>query len=86
MKYRSRTEISAQMLEIALKGAIKTKIMYRAYLSHAQMKEYLEVLLANGLMELHENQTYTTTEKGMRFLMIYRELDQLSPKLSTGGL
>ena len=85
MKYRSRTEISAQMLEIALEGAIKTKIMYRAFLSHAQMKEYLEVLLANGLMELDESQTFRTTEKGKRFLMIYRELDQLSPKLSTGG-
>ena len=33
MKYRSRTDIAAAMLEIALDGAIKTKIMYKAFLS-----------------------------------------------------
>ena len=41
MKYRSRTDIVSQILEAANGGATKTKIMYEAYLSYAQPKEYL---------------------------------------------
>ena len=44
MKYRSRTDIAAAILEIALDGSIKTKITYRAFLSFPQLKEYLSVL------------------------------------------
>jgi predicted transcriptional regulator len=39
MKYRSRTEIVAMILEAANGGATKTKIMYRAFLSYEQLKE-----------------------------------------------
>jgi predicted transcriptional regulator len=46
MKYRSRTDIVAQILEAASgEGANKTKIMYKAYLSHDQLKEYLSILM-----------------------------------------
>jgi predicted transcriptional regulator len=83
MKYRNRTEITSQMLEVAMGGATKTKIMYRSFLSFAQMKEYLEVLLANGLLELDENHVFRTTDKGTKFLKIYQELDRLAPRIST---
>ena len=45
MKYRSRTDIVALILEAANGRATKTKIMYKAFLSYAQLKEYLTVLL-----------------------------------------
>jgi predicted transcriptional regulator len=35
MKYRSRTEIVAMILDAANGGATKTKIMYKAFLSYA---------------------------------------------------
>jgi predicted transcriptional regulator len=50
MKNRSRTELASYILEAANGGATKTKIMYKAYLSYAQLKEYLAVLIENGLM------------------------------------
>lgn len=51
MKYRSRTDIIGQILDAANGGgAIKTKIMYQAYLSYAQLKEYLTVLTERGLL------------------------------------
>jgi predicted transcriptional regulator len=40
MKYRSRTDIVAMILDAANGGATKTKIMYKAYLSYAQLEEY----------------------------------------------
>ncbi|MFL6318178.1 MAG: winged helix-turn-helix domain-containing protein [Nitrososphaeraceae archaeon] len=75
MKYRSRTEIVAMILEAANGGATKTKIMYRAFLSYAQLKEYLSVLIANDLMDYLESpQIYKTTEKGLSFLKMNNEI------------
>ena len=75
MKYRSRTDIASQMLTAANGGASKTKIMYKAFLSYAQLSEYISVLIANELLEYDQNrQTYKTTEKGLRFLKIYNQI------------
>ncbi len=74
MKYRSRTDITAQILEAANGGVTKTKIMYKAFLSYAQLKEYL---IENGLLEYIEGeQVYKTTDKGNRFLKIYNQIGE----------
>jgi predicted transcriptional regulator len=78
MKYRSRTDIAALILQAANGGAAKTKIMYRAFLSYAQLKEYLAVLLENGLVEyLGAEQIFKTTDKGSRFLHLYGQVGNL---------
>jgi predicted transcriptional regulator len=64
MKYRGRTEMLATMLEVANGRATKTKIMYNAYLSYNQLKDYISVLIENNLLEyIEKTQTYKTTEK-----------------------
>jgi predicted transcriptional regulator len=85
MKYRSRTEIVGLILEAANGGgATKTKIMYKAFLSFAQLREYLTTLQDNGLIEYEGGmQTYRTTEKGMRLLDIYEQMHELAPPLTT---
>ena len=78
MKYRSRTDIAAAILEISLDGAIKTKIMYKAFLSFPQLKEYLGVLTAKELLEhLASEQKYRTTDKGKQYLKMYKDVGQL---------
>ena len=78
LKYRSRTEIVAMILEAANGGATKTKIMYKAFLSYAQLREYLAVLIENGLLEYMEGtQTYKTTAKGLNFLKMHSEIGEL---------
>ena len=78
MKYRSRTEIVAMILEAANGGATKTKIMYKAFLSYAQLREYLSVLIENSLLEyLEGNQKYKTTEKGLNLLKMHNEMGEL---------
>ena len=78
MKYRSRTEIVSMILEAANGGATKTKIMYKAFLSYAQLKEYLSVLIENNLIEYLEGmQTYKTTEKGLNLLKMHNEIGEL---------
>ena len=84
---RHRTEIIAQILEVVNdgssssggEGVTRTKIMYKAFLSYAQLKEYLAILTHNGLLSFDiGTQTFKTTEKGLRFLKAYGQLDQLT--------
>jgi predicted transcriptional regulator len=79
MKYRSRTDIVSQILDAASGGSTKTRIMYKAYLSYAQLKEYLSILVENGLLVYEEQeQKYRTTEKGNKFIKAYQHMDMLS--------
>jgi predicted transcriptional regulator len=77
MKYRSRTEIASQILEAANGGATKTKIMYKAFLSYSQLREYLGVLVHNDLLANNTPGNYKTTDKGLHFLDITRKMDGL---------
>jgi predicted transcriptional regulator len=75
MKYRSRLDIAADILNAANDGVIKTKIMYLAYLSFDQVKEYISTLTANGLLEFDAKQrVFKTTNKGREFLAKYKKL------------
>ncbi|HSF00105.1 MAG TPA: winged helix-turn-helix domain-containing protein [Nitrososphaeraceae archaeon] len=75
MKYRRRTEIVGNILDAANGRATKTKIMYKAFLSYAQLKEYLSVLIENNLLEyLEGTKTYKTTEKGLNYLKMHMQL------------
>jgi predicted transcriptional regulator len=78
MKYRSRTEIVSSILDAANGRATKTKIMYIAFLSYVQLKEYLSVLIENNLLEyLEGTRIFRTTEKGLNFLTMHNEMEEL---------
>jgi predicted transcriptional regulator len=79
MIYRSRTEIVANILDAANgEGTTKTKIMYKAFLSYVQLKEYLSVLMENSLIEyLDGTHEFKTTEKGLNYLKMHSEIGEL---------
>jgi predicted transcriptional regulator len=81
MKYRSRSDIVGLLLDAANGGgATKTKLMYKSYLSFNHLREYLALLVENGLIEYEEGmRTYRTTEKGLRLLHIQNKLDEIAP-------
>ena len=78
MKYPSRTEIVAMILDSANGGATKTNIMYKSFLSYTQLREYLSILIENHLLEYYgDNKILRTTEKGLKFLEIHNEIGEL---------
>ena len=78
MGNRSRTEIVGNILDAANGGATNTKIMYIAFLSFNQLKEYLSILIENNLIEyLDGTKTFKTTEKGLNFLKMHNEIGEL---------
>jgi predicted transcriptional regulator len=79
-KYRSRSDIVYQILISAkeLDGITQTRIMYKSYLSYAQMKEYLKLLIDSELLEhIPESKTYRTTAKGMKMIETYSRMNEL---------
>ena len=80
MKHRSKEEIAALVLEaiVNTNRPTQTMIMYKAYLTHVQLKEFLASLTEKGLIEYHNlERIYTIREKGMHFLEVYNQFNQL---------
>jgi predicted transcriptional regulator len=80
-KYRNRTEIIHDILQTARNdgnGVGKTRIMYSAFLSYNQIKEYLTVLIDNSLLHYDlSTQKFKLTEKGLNFLQLCEKLGDL---------
>jgi len=78
VKYRSRTDIIAMILQAAINGATKTRIMYGAYLSYAQVKEYLSFLIEKDLIRREEGTgVYKLTQKGVQLLRVYEDISDM---------
>ena len=57
------------ILQASMGGATKTHLMYGAYLSFAQIQEYLEFMQGKELIVYEAGvQNYKLTEKGLHFL------------------
>jgi predicted transcriptional regulator len=58
--------------------------MYKSFLSYAQLKEYFTMLIENGLIEYEDGilNMYRTTEKGLRLLKIYNQIEEIVPQIS----
>jgi predicted transcriptional regulator len=73
---RSRLETIHLILELALKGILKTHIMYRANLSHQQLNKYMNLLLEHQLLQ-RQQKLYVTTETGRAFIHTFHEIQAI---------
>jgi predicted transcriptional regulator len=52
--------------------------MYKAFLSFPQLKEYLGLLMAKGLLEyIPTDHEYRTTDKGKQFMRLYKDVGHM---------
>jgi len=66
------------ILQAAINGATKTRIMYGAYLSYAQVKEYLSFLMEKELIRYEEGSAiYKLTQKGVQLLHVYEDISDM---------
>ncbi len=81
--YRDRTELVTSVLEVINGRSLNaSQIMYRSFLSYAQMKQYVSILIDAGLIrttyqEENRRRTYRITDKGLMFLHLHNQLDEL---------
>ena len=83
MRNRQKDEIMRDILQTAQGGAGITKIMFHAYLTHGQAKEYSQHLLESGLLELDGDSSsmkqYRTTHKGIEYLAAIETMSDMLP-------
>lgn len=70
---RSSADICADILSVAVNGAKKSHIVYKANLNFRIVKGYISTLVSGGLLT-PEDDRYYSTEKGVEFLKRYRAL------------
>ena len=81
MKHRSRNDIIFEILKTSVNGKSKTNIMYEAFISFNQLKEYLDFMLGKRLLEYTPgNRLYFTTAKGKEFLRMYEDIEGMMKK------
>jgi predicted transcriptional regulator len=70
MHYRERHEIIAAMLRTIIDsgtaGTSRTPLMYRSFLSYAQLKGYLPILLIKGLIKEYPPQNDLEKDEELR--------------------
>ena len=88
---RSKLEMYVDILKVlAQKGPLKlTHIMYKANVNCSVLKEYLDFLTKQGLVEERilrkEKTVYAITQRGVTVLKQFRELKQVLPIIGETG-
>jgi predicted transcriptional regulator len=80
-RYRTKTEILAEFLQAASvhNGISRTHLMYNTFVPHRQVKEYLRVVVQNGLLDYDGlTRIYKTTEKGLNVIELCEKLQELT--------
>jgi PAS domain S-box-containing protein len=79
-KPRDLVDIYADILRAANGGISKTRLVSRANLNFPRLEKYLDILVEEGLLEVKDgpSPTYSTSEKGLKFLERYEELKSLT--------
>jgi predicted transcriptional regulator len=68
----------AEILNLCRKPQTKTQVMYATNLSYATLQSYLSQLKSGALLEVrHSIARYATTEKGLKYLEKWSELQKL---------
>ena len=71
---RNSLDVSVDILEAALGGANKTRIVYKSNLNFEIVKGYMRNLMGNGLLEVNDDGKFVTTKSGLKFVRDYRNL------------
>lgn len=74
--HRSKNEITADILNASKDKPIgKTRLMYTAYISSVQSREYIAELMERKLLSYDEyNRTFQVTDTGVKFLKLHNEM------------
>jgi len=78
---RGTNDIIADILLLCGSWNKKTKVMYKANLSHQMLKFYLWHLVELGLLEESSDMKFRTTERGREFLSHYQSMTRLLARL-----
>ena len=81
IKYRSRTDVMAAILEATTSGkATRSSIYNKSFLNYERFRSIMSFLIEKEFIEMsgnEDNRLYRATEKGLHFLRIYNNMREL---------
>jgi len=79
MQNRQKDEIIRDILAVCNGGSVISRIMFHAYISHAQAKAYLGELIEKGLVEtdIFSSRKYIATSKGIEYLQGLERMSEM---------
>ena len=81
IKYRSRTDVMAAILEATTSGkATRSSIYNKSFLNYERFRAIMSFLIEKEFIEMSGNEDsrlYRATEKGLHFLRIYNNMREL---------
>lgn len=79
MRRRPEHMIILEMLDVCVKGSSKTRIVYRANLNFKTIIPYLDLLIANGFLNVRKERLtiYETTPKGLALLDYLKQVQNM---------
>jgi predicted transcriptional regulator len=85
--YRDKTELIESILKAVNGRSLSaSQIMHKSFLSYAQMKQYVSLLIDAGLIKYEQGnrrRAYKITDTGLRFLHLHSQLGELLTNLSS---
>jgi len=82
---RGRLEISADILKVAMDGAKKSHIVYKANLNFELGTKYLDQLRSYGLIQgpSDRDRAFHTTKRGVGYIKHFEDLQELRGEANT---
>ena len=78
MHNRSRSEIIIDILNaISNNSELRTTVMYKCRLNHAQLKKHVQFLKERGLIEEDNDGKWACSEKGRAYLSAYTAAERI---------
>lgn len=83
MNNRQRDEIVRDILTVCngTEGIVISRVMFHAYITHAQARRYLADMIENGLIEtdIFNSRVYRATSKGLEYLAGLQQMSEFLP-------
>lgn len=74
---RSKEEIIAELIKVALSPVKQTRIMYKANMSYSQMKYYLQFLQEKEMLVNDGEGQWLATAKGREYLRLFNQFQEV---------
>jgi predicted transcriptional regulator len=79
-KRRGREEIMYEILSAAIEPVTRTRLIYASFLSNAELRQYITMLLEHGMLEMDQitKTRFKVTEEGRKFLRLYENIMRIT--------
>lgn len=87
-KRRGKEEIMYEILSAAVEPVTRTRLIYASFLSNAELRQYITLLLENRMLEVDPitKTRFKATGEGRKFLGLYEAITRITSSTLNNNL